>query len=111
MGHGISLGVVVGFVGEEKDGWRAEDKAVAQVPSEQLLEGLGAVLALPEDGFVEGRHRINMTEAKGTFSSAPVEASAVLITQLVDAGTNELSWPTIRVTAVAVAPAAKPESA
>lgn len=56
MGHGISLGVVVGFVGEEKDGWRAEDKAVAQVPAEQLLEGLGAVLALPEDGFVEGCH-------------------------------------------------------
>jgi hypothetical protein len=29
---------------------------VAQVPGEEILEGLGAVLALPDDGFVEGGH-------------------------------------------------------
>jgi hypothetical protein len=29
---------------------------VPQVPGEEILEGLGAVLALPNDGFVEGGH-------------------------------------------------------
>ena len=56
VGHGISGRVVVGFVGEEEDGGRAVDKAVAEVPGEEILEGLGAVLSLPEDGFVEGGH-------------------------------------------------------
>jgi hypothetical protein len=58
LGHGIGLLVVVGFVGEEENGGGAVDKAVAQVPTEKLLEGLGAVLALPKDGFVEGGHFI-----------------------------------------------------
>ena len=62
MGHGIVLLVVVGFVGEEEDGGGAEDKAVAEVPAEELLEGLGGVLALPEDGFVEGGHLIDAAD-------------------------------------------------
>ena len=56
VGHSVGLGGVVGFVGEEKDGGRAVDKAVPQVPGEEILQGLGGVLALPEDGFVEGSH-------------------------------------------------------
>ena len=48
--------VVVGFMGEEEDLRRGENEAAREVPAEQVLEGLGAVLALPEDGFVEGGH-------------------------------------------------------
>lgn len=45
--HIFGFWVVVGFVREQKDGGRAKDKSMAQVPAEHVLEGLGAVLALP----------------------------------------------------------------
>ena len=83
VGHGISLGVVVGFVGEEEDGWRGKNKTMAQMPAEDLLEGLRAVLALPRDGFVKGGHYAppkNITFNALGLASAPA-ASVERISQ------------------------------